>query len=228
VTKAEAGIVTDPEEVQGAIASLEELAALETRTLTAEINAFGLLRDRISPAARYGDTIQSKYRRSFYKTEKESEQSEYLSEGFTISGGGKLLTALIVIDNYSTVELQASASAGGAMGQFVGERLYLTRDRKWILAERAGAYSEAPGSTSEWEARCRSVLDRSLLERYSLEVITEGLFAATNRLWEKLSPRREALQKRFDKVNEVAGLLANFTLESPPTLPETSSKSKIW
>jgi len=200
----------DGKDVQRAISALRELTALETQTLVAEMNLIGLLRDRISSAARYGDTIQTEFRRLNYKTRTEGEQAGYLGEGFPFKEGGKPLNALLVIDNYSTQEAPAADPAEPAGGQYIGERLYLTMEKKWIIAERAGGYSEAAGSVSEWRAACRNISDRHLLERYPLETITEGLFAAANRLCKSISPRIEELKKRYEKAGQVANLVTNL------------------
>ena len=218
------------ESVHLSIASLHDLSLLETETLASEIHLLGQLRDRLSPAARYADKIQTKYRRIHSKTEEEAEQLDYLVEGFPFVERGKPLTGLLVIDKYSTVEIEPGGNELNVRGQYAGERLYLTHDRKWILAERVGAYSGTSGTTSEWEATCRIVTDRSLLERYTIDVITDGLFASTNRLWEKLSPRMEALKKRSEKANTVADKLAQ--LKSLPkmrfgTEPKQLAKQKI-
>jgi len=109
----------DGKDVQRAISALRELTALETQTLVAEMNLIGLLRDRISSAARYGDTIQTEFRRLNYKTrtEAEAEQAGYLGEGFPFKEGGKPLNALLFIDNYSTQEAPAADPAEAAGGQ---------------------------------------------------------------------------------------------------------------
>jgi hypothetical protein len=192
---------------QLSVASLHELSALETETLAAEIHLLGQLRDRISPAARYADKIPIKYRRMNHKTEAESEQTSFLGEGFPFSDRGKPLTGLLVVDKFSEVEIEPASATSEGSGQFVGERLYLTSDRKWIITERVGACSGTSGSTSEWEASCRIVTDRSLLEHYPIETITDGLFNATNKLWEKLTPRMEALKKRAEKARQVSSAL---------------------
>jgi hypothetical protein len=100
--------------------------------------------------------------------------------------------------------------------------LYLTHDRKWILAERIGAFSTEPNATNEWEASCRIIADRLLLERYSLDTITEGLFAATDRLWNRMSPRMDALKRRYDRVGQVSSALARLRVSpgsgTPPKL----------
>ncbi len=211
-------------DLQTALVSFRDLASLETQTVASEMNLIGLLRDRLSPAARYGDPIQTRYRRVRYKLAGESETFGNLSEGFSFKEngrpveGGKPLTALLALDNYSTIEVAASGGepSGPKTGQYVGERLYLTRDKKWILAERLGAFSEEPGSTSEWNAECRVLADRILLEQYSLETITKGLLNSTNKLWEKLNPRMDSIKKRHDKIGEISELLS--TLKSfPPT-----------
>lgn len=221
----------DKENVQFSIASLHQLSSLETETLSTEIHLLGQLRDRLSPAARYAGNIQTKYRRMQHKTEAEYEQGEYLMEGFPFVERGKPLTGLLVIDRYSIEELEPGKD-DAMSGHYRGERVYLTYDRKWIFAERVGAYSGTKGSTSEWEATCRIVTDRSLLEHYSMDVITDGLFEATNKLWEKLSPRMEALKKRTEKAQQVTSKLEQLkTLPklklgyevkepSPPEVPE--------
>ncbi len=203
--------ITDAQKsAQLSVSSLHELSALETETLAAEIHLLGQLRDRISPAARYADKIPTKYRRTDHKTEAESEQTNFLGEGFPFSDRGKPLTGLLVVDKFSVVEVEPGAEGSQGNGQYVGERLYLTHDRKWIIAERVGAYSSALGSVSEWEASCRIVTDRSLLEHYPIDIITDGLFEATNKLWEKLTPRIQALKKRVDKAHQVSSALANL------------------
>ena len=53
--------------VQLSMASLHQLSSLETETLSTEIHLLGQLRDRLSPAARYADHIQIKYRRLQHK-----------------------------------------------------------------------------------------------------------------------------------------------------------------
>lgn len=213
----------EPDNIQGAVSALQELASLETQTLTAEINIFGLLRERISPAARYGEKVQIRYQRIHYKTPREAEQWNYLTEGFPGSDRGKFLTALLVMDNYTSVDTQTTAEGVSQVGQYAGDRLYLTKDRKWILAERVGAYSEEVGSTSQWDAHCRPLSDHTLHERYSLEVVTQALFASINGLWEKLSPRVDTLKKRNDKVGEITGLLAN--LKMPQLGIESTARS---
>jgi hypothetical protein len=198
------------ETVQISVVSLHELSALESETLAAEIHLLGQLRDRISPAARYADKIPTRYRRLNHKTEGESEQTSFLGEGFPFSDGGKPLTGLLIIDKFASVQIEPGSQSSDGSGQYVGERLYLTHDRKWIITERVGAYSGALGSHSEWEASCRIVTDRSLLEHYSIETISDGLFNATNKLWEKLTPRMEALKKRAEKAHQVSSALANM------------------
>jgi len=194
-------------DIKTSIASLNQLSHLESETLSTEIHLLGQLRDRLSAAARYAGHIQIKYRR--VNDAESSEQTEHLLEGFPFAERGKPLTGLLVIDKYSTVELEAGKD-GSNNGQYTGERLYLTHDRKWILAQRVGAYSEASGAASEWEATCRIVTDRSLIEHYSIDVITDGLFEATNKLWEKLTPRMEALKKRANKAHQVIDKLARL------------------
>jgi hypothetical protein len=200
----------DGNDVQRAISALRELTSLETQTLVAEMNLIGLLRDRISAAARYGDTIQTEFRRLNYKTATEAEQAAFLGEGFPFKDGGKPLSALLVIDHYSTQATPGKDPSEPASGQYIGERLYLTMEKKWIVVERAGGYSEATGSVSEWQATCRNISDRNLLDRYPLESVTEGLFAAANRLCKSISPRIEALKKRYEKAGQVASLVTNL------------------
>ena len=202
--------------IQLSIASLQQLTSLETETLAAEIHLLGQMRDRLSPTARFADKILTKYHRKKQNTEEESEQMEYLVEGFPFAERGKPLTGLLVIDKYSTVQNDLEGDIAKTGGQYAGERLYLTHDRKWILAERVGSYSETSGSSSEWEATCRIVTDRSLLERYSIDTITDGLFEATNKLWDKLSPRMEALKKRSQKAHQMSNKLSQ--LKSLPKL----------
>jgi hypothetical protein len=214
--------------VATALASIQELVSLESRTYAAETNAFGLLRERLAPAARYGEPIQIRYRRLHYQTPREAEQWGYLPEGFLYSDSGKLLSALLVVDNYTLVEIPNPDAP--RIGQYTGDRLYLTKDGKWIFAERVGAFSEEPGSSSQWDAQCRGVSDRALLERYSLEVVTEGLFAATNKIWEKISPRLEALKKRCERVEQVSSALSKLKGDilqqtAPLVLPAQESKA---
>ena len=209
--------------VRKAVYSLQELTVLETQTLATEINLLGLLRDRISPAARYGDKIQIKYRKLPYQPASEAGQTTYLSQGFPFTEQGKPLLALLVIDGFTTVEVEPRHGNDEGSGQYVGERLHLTHDRKWIIAERVGAYGDKNGAANEWEATCRIATDRTLLEHYSLEAISEGLFAATNKLWDRLTPRMEALRKRFAKASQVSGTLTqlkNLRIELPKETPK--------
>lgn len=212
-TEDQSAIGGEPEKVRGAVSALQELASMETQTLAAEINILGLLRDRISPAAKFGDKIQIRYSRLHFKTEREAEQSGYLTEGFPATDRGKFLAALLVLDNYVTIERE-TAGTGPSVGQYAGDRLYLTKDKKWIVSERVGAYSEDAGSSSQWDAHCRALSDHTLHERYSVELVAEALFAATNKLWEKLSPKMDTLKKRHDKVGEISGILANLKIPS--------------
>lgn len=203
--------MANPDDLQGVVESLHGLASFEAQTLAAEIKMLGQLRDRISPAARYGDPIQVRYHRLNYKTTREQEQSAYLTEGFPISDRGKPLSALVVVDNFTTLEVGAITEGSDVhIGQYAGDRLYLSKDRKWILAERTGACSEEVGSPSQWDADCKVLSDHSVHGRYSLETVAEGLFVATNRLWEKLAPRMDTLDKRNDKLKRISGVLANL------------------
>ena len=215
----------DGKDLQRAISALRELTALETQTLVAEMNLMGLLRDRISSAARYGDTIQTEFRRVNYRTSTEAEESMYLSEGFPFKEEGKPLNALLVIDNYSRQVTPVANPTSAASGLYTGERLYLTMDKKWIIAERAGNFSEVPGAASERKATCRNISDRQLLDRYTLDAITEGLFAAANRLCKNISPRIEELKKRYEKVGQVSNLVSNlksFPSDEAPANKDTA------
>lgn len=49
-------------------------------------------------------------------------------------------------------------------------------------------------------------------ERYSLDVVTEALFAAIHRLWDRLSPRVDLLKKRSEKVGEITSLLSSLKI----------------
>jgi len=77
------------------------------------------LRDRISPAARLCRQDSDKYRRTHHKTEAESEQTDFLVEGFPFAERGKPLTGLLVIDKYANVDKDDAHGSG----QYVGERL---------------------------------------------------------------------------------------------------------
>jgi hypothetical protein len=208
--------------------------SLEARTLAAEINILGQLRDRISLAARYGDPIQVRYHRLNYKTTEEQEQSAYLTEGFPVSDRGSPLTALLVVDNFTALEMMATTGESEPrIGQYAGDRLYLSKDRKWIRVERIGAYSEEVGSPSQWDAACRVLSDHSLHARYSLDTVAEGLFAATNRLWEKLAPRMDTLNKRNSNVQRISALLGTSKAGLPseieqPAPTEQTRKSSLF
>ncbi|HEY1264553.1 MAG TPA: hypothetical protein VGF06_13590 [Terriglobales bacterium] len=208
------------DEVQKVLRALQDLASLERETAVAETNLFGVLRDRLSPVARYGDPIPIKYRVLNYNTERQSEQTAYLPEGFPTTEGAKPLLALAVIDTYGIVDIEAGKEAEApAQGHYAGECLYLSWDRKWILAERTGAFSGKIGASNEWEAHCRILSDRALLDRYPLESVADGLLATTNKIWERVSPRMEALKRRFAKVEKVAGDMARlkgFSRETGP------------
>lgn len=219
----------EKDEVLKILRALQDLASLERETAVAETNLFGVLRDRMSPVARYGDPIMVKYRVLNYKTDRQTEQATYLPEGFPTTEGAKPLLALAVIDNYAVLDrLEPSAKDGPRLSrQYAGECLFLSWDRKWILAERTGSYSDEPGASNEWEARCRIISDRALLDRYSLETVADGLLASTNKIWERVSPRMEALKRRFAKVEKVAddmSKLKGFSREAGP--PSLSTEPK--
>ncbi len=204
------------DKVPGSVLSIQEIVTLEAQTLAAEINLLGRLRDRMAPAARYGQQIPIKYRRLRYQTESEVEQWEYLPEGFPSLDNGKPVSTLVVLDKYVTEEVQsATPESGSRLGHYVGEQLYLTKDKKWVVAERVGVYSEEVGSSSQWDAKCTVVSDRLLLERFSLETVSEGIFAATSKVWEGISPRLEALKKRADRVAQISDVMAKLK-DGPP------------
>jgi hypothetical protein len=226
-------------DVQEALLSLQELAALESRTLASETNAVGLLRERMSAAARFGETIAVKYQKINGNTNKEIERWDHLAEGFPLTEGRAPLAALLVVDRYTTVALENTKDGtDSGSGHFSGERLYLTRDKKWVIAERVGAYSIVPGTTSEWVAQCKALPDRALLSYYSLEIVTSALFAATNKVWEKLSPRMDAVRMRADRVQQIAAMLSELGTppprssaptpdDAPPSRPGSSVLYKV-
>ena len=207
--------MTSSENLQAAVSALEALAALELQTIDAETNVFGLLRDHICPVARFGEPIPVHYSRQDYKTAREKEAFEYLAEGFPLHDGLGPLPALLVADGFTVTSAPASSTGNTASPrrQFGGQRLYLSRDRSWILAERTGTLSDEEGSSSEWIAKCRVLPDRALLECYSLEAVSNGLLAATTKTWEKLSPRMESLRLRAEAVKHIAEILRK--LEKP-------------
>jgi hypothetical protein len=227
---------SEDDEVQKILKSLQDLASLERETAAAETNLFGVLRDRMSPVARYGDPIPIKYRVLNFKTERQVEQMTYLPEGFPTTEGAKPLLALAVVDNYGILDLEPSVNGEEPQsGQYSGECLYLSWDRKWIMAERSGAYSGETGASNEWDARCRILSDRALLDRYALEAVADGLLATTNKIWERVSPRMEALKRRFAKVEKVASDMAKMkgfsretgSLEKQPEAERPLTRSKI-
>jgi hypothetical protein len=205
--------------IDEALLSLQDLASFESSTVAAETNVLGILRHRVAPAARFGEAVAIKYRRLHYKTAKEMEHSEYLPEGFPLSEGHHPLSALLVVDCYSVVDVEKPDAA-----RYVGERLYLSRDKRWIIAERVGPCSEAKGASSEWVATCKAVTDRALLDRFALETVIQGLFTATNKVWESLSPRMDAIRLRAEKVQQIVEVLSQ--LGNPPDAKPVEGKPK--
>ena len=197
------------DEVGSAVAAIQELVRLESQTIASEMNALGLMRERIAPAARFGDWIQVKYRRFRFKSEREAEQWGYLPTGFPFSDSGGLLTALLVLDNFGVTEIPTQ-EASAASGHYTGDRLYLMKEKKWILAERVGVYSEEEGSSSQWDAQCRVLSDRALLERYSVETVTQALFSSATKIMEKITPRLDTLKERATQAEEITGVLSKL------------------
>lgn len=76
-------------DIEKTLLSLQELAAFESKTIAAETNAFGILRDRMSSVARFGGTIPVKYQRVHYKTNNEGQHTEY---GFPLDEGPRPLS----------------------------------------------------------------------------------------------------------------------------------------
>ena len=105
----------DEDNVHRAVASLRELASLETETLAAEINLLGVLRDRIASAARYGDPIPIKFRKLQQETESASEQVVFLPEGYPFTETGRPLPGLLVIDRYGEFEITAEGDKAGTL-----------------------------------------------------------------------------------------------------------------
>jgi hypothetical protein len=213
------------DEVAAAVAAIQELVKLESQTIASEMNALGLMRERIAPAARFGDWIQTRYRRFRYRTDREAEQWGYLPTGFPFSDSGGLLTALLVLDNFTTVETPV-ADAAARSGHYTGDRLYLMKEKKWILAERVGVYSEEEGSASQWDAQCRVIADRVLLERYSVEVITQALFSSATKIMEKVTPRLDTLKERASQAQEITGVLSKLGTGIKVVTPMPPPKEK--
>jgi hypothetical protein len=208
--------------VAAAVAAVQELLSLEARTVVAEVNVLGPLRERIAPLARCGENVQTKYRRFGRKTDKETEQSSYLPDGFPSANSGASLTALLIVDYYGTIQLPSPDPSDGAeIGQYTGERLYLTKEKRWVFAERVGTYSEEAGSSSQWDAECRVISDRAVIERYSLETVADSLNAATDKILKEISPRLEALKERASR----AAKRAQETVADDAT--ESSAHNKI-
>ena len=210
--------------------SMQDLASFELNTLTAETNILGDLRHRVSPAARYGENVAIRYQRLHHQTAKAMEHYEYLREGFPLTEGSQPLAALLVVDQYNVVDLELPAGQNGSSAaRYAGERLYLSRDKRWILAERTGPCLETKGSSSEWVATCKALTDRTLLDSFSLETVIQGLFTATNRVWEELSPRMDAIRLRSEKVQQIVEMLNKLrnpaSNPSPSPVSETQAKA---
>jgi hypothetical protein len=212
--------------IDEALLSLQDLASFEQSTLTAETNVLGILRHRVASAARFGEAVPIKYQRLHCKTAKEVEHSEYLPEGFPLVEGNQPLSALLVVDRYSIVDLEKPVAQHGApTARYAGDRLYLSRDKRWILAQRVGPCCETKGSSSEWVATCKALTDRALLDHFPLETVIQGLFASANKIWEQLSPRMDALRQRAEKVQQIVEMLSKLgNASSEPNVPEAKPK----
>jgi hypothetical protein len=199
------------------LASLEELsshlreaAALETKTIAAELNVLSLFRGWMAPAAVYGEPIPISYKRYAYNTKQQSENWTYLPEGFPSSNRGKAMAALAVLEQDSVEPLQTDATKPSSSSQYVSDCLYLLKDRRWALVERVGVFSEEVGSNSQWDGQCRLVTDRFLVGRYTVSSIAEGLLASANIVLSSVGSRMDGLKARSAQVEEFRTMIRRF------------------
>jgi hypothetical protein len=188
-------------------ARLVDVAALETKTLAAELNVLSLFREWMAPAAIHGEPIPIGYKRYSFKTPKQAEQWTYLPEGFPSSDRGKPLLALHVLETSSMEPSQTEGEGAAISNQYVSDCVYLLKDRRWALVERVGVLCDGPASNSQWEGRCRLVTDRMLVGRYPVGSIAEGLLASANKALASVASRVDTLNQRAGQVEEYKRLL---------------------
>lgn len=191
---------------RGISGQVRQIESLEARTVSGELALLALLRELLSPAAAFGKPVPISYRRANYKTPIESEHWTYLPEGFPLDEGAGHLLALQAVDHAASEELH-SKKEGGGCEQYICDCLYLLKDRKWLLVERFGTHATQVGSNCGFDAQCKIVTDRSLIGRFSISAIAEGLLASTNELTESLGSRAHQLKRRASVADEYADKL---------------------
>ena len=180
---------------------IDELALLESTTIKDELRTLTLFRDSLSPAAQFGSPVPISYRRTKYKTSQQKEEWTYLSAGFPLTEAKNPMQGLV------SGELNLAGTDSAATNEwdcipYRTECLYLLKDRKWLLVERAGMFSEAEGSSSWFDSQYKLISDRAIIGRFSVADIGERLMASVKQIAGKANPRKEELQQRSSSAME--------------------------
>ncbi len=193
---------------RGLSSQIKQVTALEAKTVAGELSVLALMRELLSPAAVFGQPVATSYRRSGYKTRAFSEEWTYLPEGFPVEEGANNLLALPAIDGSTAEEIQFRKDGEGASDQYICDCLYLLKDRRWLLVERVGTRAEGVGSSCGFDAKCKIVTDRTLIGRFPISRIAEGLLASANGLVQTLGSRADQLHQRSSAASHYAAKLS--------------------
>ncbi|HWF03248.1 MAG TPA: response regulator [Candidatus Angelobacter sp.] len=187
---------------------LKELDALEATTLAGELRTLALFRDLMSGAARHGKPVPISYRRTGYKTPQEAEDWTYLPEGYPLNESKNSLLALFAAENDRSQEVQQDA-AGDEWGcrQSRTDCLYLLADKKWLIVERSGVYSDQTGSSSWFDSQYRLVSDRAVIGRFAIQDISVRLLESMEELARSVTTRMGGLKQRSAAAAEFGNRL---------------------
>jgi CheY-like chemotaxis protein len=187
---------------------LKELDALEATTLAGELRTLALFRDLMSGAAKHGKPVPISYRRTGYKTPQEAEDWTYLPEGYPLIESKNSLLALLAAENDRSQEVQQDT--GGDDWGCVQSRtdcLYLLADKKWLIVERSGVYSDQTGSSSWFDSQYRLVSDRAVIGRFAIQAISLRLLESMEELSRSVTTRMGGLKQRSAAAAEFGNRL---------------------
>jgi hypothetical protein len=181
---------------------INELATLESSTIADELRTLTLFRDSLSAAARFGSPVPISYRRTKYKTSQQAEEWTYLSAGFPLSDTKNHMLGLEAAEINVPEKDPKEATDGWDCTPCRTDCLYLLKDRRWLLVERSGMFSNAEGSSSWFDSQYKLISDRAIIGRFPISLIGERLMISVKMIASNANPRKEELQQRSTSAVE--------------------------
>jgi hypothetical protein len=182
--------------LQQVAATGEEIARKEVAATEQETEALTAIIAMVKPVMRYIDVPIRTY--AFHAGQQyHSWQYEHLDE-----------RGIILVNNF-TEKYSDYPDDRDTRGDYIGDRLVLTRSGKLVRLVRSGDWSRWQGEGSQWNAKVTEITAEEAVKRYGLTEIMQNMVAAFKDAIKKAETKQKTLGSRLETLEQVKNILGS-------------------